>query len=262
MFIDTHAHTYAEAFAEDRNQSIQRALENGVSKILLPNIDLESLPGMMQLQQQFPEVCYPMIGLHPCDVKPDTFEATLQAMKQELDANLTKYIAIGETGIDLYWDKTTQKEQIIALEHQVQWCKQTNKPIVIHARDSLDLLIEVLSEPRNKGIRGVFHCFTGDLLQAQKIISLGFDLGIGGVLTFKKSSLVEVLEDIPLQNLVLETDSPYLAPTPYRGKRNESAYIPIIAQKLAEIKKMTLEEVAQATTKNAERIFFENTGIN
>jgi TatD DNase family protein len=258
MFVDTHAHTYAEAFAEDRDQSIERALENGVKKILLPNIDLESLPGLLQLQEKYPDICYPMIGLHPCDVKPDTYETVLKTLKQELDSKPSKYIAIGETGIDLYWDKSTQEAQIEALEIQVQWCKETLKPIVLHARESLEVLIEVLSRPKNKGIRGVFHCFTGTFAQAQQIIAMGFDIGIGGVLTFKKSSLVEVIEKLPLEHIILETDSPYLAPTPYRGKRNESAYIPIIAQKLAEIKGISIEEVAKCTTENAERIFFKS----
>jgi len=252
--IDTHAHLYASQFDEDRGAMINRALEAGVEKIFLPNIDLDSIKGMHDLIEKYPGICYPMMGLHPCDVK-EGFEEVLAKIEKELFTNLDKYIAVGETGIDLYWDKSTLNWQVQAFEVQITWCQQTGLPIVIHARDSIDELIAILQKPKNKGITGVFHCFTGNLTQAQQILELGFYLGLGGVLTFKKSPLVEVVKDLPIDRLILETDSPYLAPMPHRGKRNESAYVQFVAQKLAEIKDISLTQVAETTTANALRLF-------
>ena len=252
--IDTHAHLYAAQFEEDREAMINRALQAGVEKIFLPNIDLESIKGMHDLLEKFPGICYPMMGLHPCDVKED-FKTVLAKIEKELFENLDKYIAVGETGIDLFWDKTTLDWQVQAFEIQISWCQQTGLPIVIHARDSIDELITLLEKQKNKQVSGVFHCFTGNQEQAKKILNLGFYLGLGGVLTFKNSPLAEVVRDLPMDRLILETDSPYLAPTPHRGKRNESTYVQFVAQKLAEIKDISLAQVAQETSANALRLF-------
>ncbi len=251
--IDTHSHIYQPAFDEDRAAMVQRALDAGVQKILLPNIDLESIPRMDALVQAFPEVCYPMMGLHPCDVKED-FEHVLSIMSGHLAQGA--YVAIGETGIDLYWDKSTYDLQCRAFEIQVEWAKQYGLPIVIHARESIDELIAILDRLNDDRLTGVFHCFTGTLPQGQHILSYGgFYLGIGGVLTYPKSGLAQVVAELPMAALILETDSPYLPPVPYRGKRNESAYVRIVAEHLAKVKNVTFEEVVQTTTENSLRLF-------
>ena len=251
--IDTHTHLYLDAFNEDRPAMISRALEAGVKLMLLPNIDLASIPGMHALCDEFPENCFPMMGLHPCDVKDD-FRAVLNEMEAMLDQR--RYVAIGETGIDLYWDKTTLPNQIESFEIQVEWAKQRDLPIVIHARESFDEIFAVLDRVNDERLKGVFHCFTGNAQQAKKIMDYGgFMMGLGGVLTYEKSGLAEVAKDIPLEVLLLETDSPFLTPKPYRGKRNESAYVKFVAEKLAEVKQLSLHEIAQATTANAIRLF-------
>lgn len=251
--IDTHSHIYQPAFDEDRDAMVHRALDAGVQKILLPNIDLESIPRMHALVDAFPEVCSPMMGLHPCDVKND-FEEVLASMKEQLERR--PYVAIGETGIDLYWDKTTFDIQCKAFEIQVGWAKETGLPIVIHARESIDELIAILDRHNDASLRGVFHCFTGHEDQAKHILSYGdFYLGIGGVLTYPKAGLDAVVRELPLDRLILETDSPYLPPVPYRGKRNESAYVRIVAEHLAKVKNVTFEEVVQTTTENSLRLF-------
>lgn len=254
MFIDTHTHLYADAFAEDRTEMIQRALDAGVHKLLLPNIDQNSIEGMLALERQFPENCFAMMGLHPTSVGEDV-EAQLDTVKRYLDSR--KFIAIGEIGIDLYWETTFQAQQTKAFIQQIEWAKTMDLPIVIHARNSFPEIFEVLDQHNDERLRGVFHCFTGTLEDAQKIQQYGgFLLGLGGVLTFKKSGLDAVVKHLPLESLVLETDAPYLAPTPYRGKRNESAYIPLIADHLATIFETSVDTIAQQTTQNAEKLFF------
>jgi TatD DNase family protein len=254
MLIDTHSHIYLPQFDQDRAAMLQRALDAGVKKILLPNIDLESKPLLLDLCKEYADVCYPMMGLHPCDVK-ENYKDVLAQMRVAF--NSSKYISVGEIGIDLYWDKTTLDIQIEAFKTQVQWAKELKLPIVIHARDSFDELFEVLDKLNDDSLTGVFHCFTGTLEQAQKVISYGgFMMGIGGVLTYEKSGLDLVVKDIPMEYLVLETDSPFLAPKPHRGKRNESAYVKIVAEKLASVKGLSLQEIERLTTENAEKLFF------
>jgi TatD DNase family protein len=252
FWIDTHTHLYLEEFDSDRHEMIERAIRAGVNKMLLPNIDSTSSGGMLQLCDAFPKNCYPMMGLHPTSVK-ENFEEELKIVDEWLERK--KFIAIGETGIDLYWDNTYQKEQELALIHQIDLAKKYQLPIVIHSRNSFDELFAVLENRAGTDLTGVFHCFTGNLTQAKKIIDMGFLLGIGGVITFKNSGLDQVVEALNPDHFILETDAPYLAPVPYRGKRNESAYIRIIAEKVAAIKKITLESVAEITTTNARRLF-------
>lgn len=253
QLVDTHTHLYAEEFDADRPEMMQRAFKNGVTKILLPNIDSTSLQGLKDLCADYPDNCFPMMGLHPCSVKED-FETELALVEKELFSN-NKYYGVGEMGLDLYWDKTFYPQQKTAFIQQVKWSIELNLPLSIHTREATDEAIELLSMPELKGARGVFHCFGGTSQQAEKIIGLGFHLGIGGVLTFKNSNLGEVLAPIDLKHIVFETDSPYLAPVPFRGKRNESAYILNIAQKLAELKDISQEEIAAITTANVTAIF-------
>ena len=252
FYIDSHTHLFSSQFDNDRHQVVQKAIEQGVEKMLLPNINSKTLEAMHQLCQDFPQHCFPMIGLHPCDVKND-YEEELKIIKSHLDKG--KYVAIGEIGIDLYWDKGTLEIQKKAFRQQLKWAKEYDLPVAIHIRNSFDTIFEVLKEVNDQNLRGVFHCFTGSKEQGQKAIEMGFMLGIGGVVTFKNSGLDKVLKELPLEKLLLETDSPYLAPTPYRGQRNESSFITIVAQKLAEIYEVNLEEVAIKTTHNAKTLF-------
>jgi TatD DNase family protein len=252
-YIDTHAHLYAEQFAEDRDEMIQRAFDDGVDKIFLPNIDESSIEGMHELTEKYPGQCFAMMGVHPCDVKKE-WEEQLASIKAYYDPK--KHVAIGEIGIDLYWDKSLQKEQTDAFKAQIEWAKSVQKPIVIHCRESFDEIFEVVDELNDERLSGIFHCFTGTEEQAQKIIDYDdFYLGIGGVVTFKNSGLDKTLEHIPLDKLVLETDAPYLAPSPYRGKRNESSYIPIIAKKLSSIYSIDETKIGEITSKNALKLF-------
>jgi TatD DNase family protein len=252
MFIDTHTHLYSEEFNEDRTAIINKAISHSVTKLYLPNIDSNSIDGMLQLEKEFPDNCYPMMGLHPCSVKENYLDELI-IVKKWLDKR--KFIAIGEIGMDLYWDKTFIAEQEIALKKQIDWALEYNYSIVIHCRNAFDEIFTIL-QSYPKLPKGIFHCFSGDVEQAQKILALkNFKLGIGGVLTFKNSGLDKVVETISIDDIVLETDSPYLAPMPYRGKRNESSYIPLIAKKVAEIKNISIEEVENITTKNANFIF-------
>ena len=235
MFIDTHTHLYAEEFKDDRKEVVEKAIKSGIEKLLLPNIDVESIEGMRQLVEQYPNNCYAMMGLHPGYVKED-WEAQLKTIEENLFANPEKYIAVGEIGMDLYWDKTFQEQQSLVFRKQVDWAKALKLPIVIHARDAFDEIFEILDEINTPELSGIFHCFTGNLEQAKQILSYGnFKLGIGGVLTYKKAEIDKVIENIDLKNLVLETDAPYLPPVPFRGKRNESSYILHIAEKLADV---------------------------
>jgi len=252
LYIDTHTHLFLTQFEEDRHKIVQKAIDIGVEKMLLANINSETISAMHQLCQDFPHNCYPMIGLHPCDVKTN-YEQELDIIKFHLDKG--NYIAIGEIGIDLYWDKNTLRNQKKAFRKQLIWAKEYNLPVAIHIRESFDEVFEVIEEVNENKLKGVFHCFTGTKEQGQKAIDMGFMLGIGGVVTFKNSGLDEVLKNLPLENILLETDSPYLAPTPHRGQRNESSYIPLIAKRLADIYNVSIKEVAKTTTKNAKILF-------
>jgi TatD DNase family protein len=253
IFIDTHTHLFSPSFNEDRTDAVQRAINAGVDKLLLPNIDVDSISSMYDLCNQFPNNCFPMMGLHPGSVD-EHWERNLEVIKEHLFTR--NNLAVGEIGMDLYWDKTFQDAQAQAFRQQISWAKELKLPIIIHAREAFEEIFDIVDELNDDSLRGIFHCFTGTLEQAQKIQEYGgFMLGLGGVLTYKKSGLDEVVKDIPLDMIVLETDSPYLPPTPHRGKRNESAYLIHIAEKLAEIKQMKLTEVAEITTANARRMF-------
>ena len=253
MYIDTHTHIYLKDFEEDRKEIITECLDLSVSKLFLPNIDSSTIEDVIQVCNTYPEICHPMIGLHPCSVK-ENFQEELNNIYPYIKS--VQPIAIGEIGIDLYWDKTTLKEQIKAFEKQINWAKEFSLPIVIHARDSYREIFDVLDEMNDENLRGIFHCFSSNIKDANHILSYGgFKLGIGGVVTFKNAGLDKTLANISLNNLVLETDSPYLTPAPYRGKRNKSSYIPLIAKKLSEIYNVDITEIAKITTKNAEEIF-------
>lgn len=252
MFIDTHTHLYSEEFNSDRTHIIKKAINSGVKKLYLPNIDSTSIEGMLQLENEFPDNCFPMMGLHPCSVN-DNVEQELKIVEEWLGKR--KFCAVGEIGIDLYWDKTFFEQQKMAFKKQIDWAMQYDLPIVIHCRDAFDEIFEILRSYTQLP-NGIFHCFSGNLEQANKIISLGkFKLGIGGVVTFKNAGLDKVVEQLDMQHLVLETDSPYLAPVPFRGKRNESGYLMMIAEKVATLKNLTIAEVAEITTKNANEVF-------
>jgi TatD DNase family protein len=252
QFIDTHAHIYSNQFQNDRKAMLMRTFEAGVQKILMPNVDSESIEEMLALEWYYPQQCFPMMGLHPCSVNQD-FEQELKIVENWLSQR--EFIAIGEMGIDLYWDKTFFEQQKESFRIQAGWAKQYHLPLVIHSRESMKEVINLLEELADKDLFGVLHCFTGTLEDAQRLISMNFKLGIGGVVTYKNGGLESVIKEIGLEHLVLETDSPYLAPVPYRGKRNETSYIPIIAQKIADIKGISLEEVAEKTTKTAIQLF-------
>jgi TatD DNase family protein len=252
IFTDTHAHLYLPEFDSDRNESVERAIGMGVKYMLLPNITSQTVAPMLALAEKFGKNIFPMIGLHPTDVK-DEFEPELDRVKSYITHHT--FYAIGETGIDLYWDKTHLPEQIIALTEQINWAKELGLPIVLHVRESFNEIFEVIGSQIDERLTGVFHCFSGTAAQARQIVEWGFKLGIGGVITYKNSGLDKSLQDIPLQNLVLETDAPFLTPVPFRGKRNESAYILNIASRLAEVKNTTIEEIAEITTQNAVELF-------
>ena len=252
ILTDSHAHLYLEQFDADRHDVIRQAIRQDVRYILLPNIDKGSIMPMLQLVKDFPDNCFPMMGLHPTSVGKD-YADHLESVREWLKKD--KFYAIGEMGIDLYWDKTFYAEQQEAFHIQVGLALEYDLPLVIHSRNSFDEIFLLLDEVRRPGLRGVFHCFTGNAEQADHIIGMGFMLGIGGVLTYKNSGLAEVVEKIPIEHLLLETDAPFLAPVPFRGRRNESAFIENIAMKLAEIKGITVEEVAEVTTKNAIDLF-------
>ncbi len=250
--IDTHTHLYAEEFDNDRQEAVKRCLDKGITRLYLPNVDSGSIDGMLALEKAFPGNCFAMMGLHPCSVR-ENVEEELGIVKQWLDKR--RFAAIGEIGIDLYWDKTYIEQQVHAFKTQIAWALAQQYPIVIHCRDAFDEIYEVLSSCSVLP-KGIFHCFTGTLEQAQKIISLGsFRLGIGGVVTFRNSGLDKVVEQVALEHLVLETDAPYLAPVPHRGKRNESSYLNLVAEKIAQVKQVTVQEVEAATTQNALQVF-------
>lgn len=252
IFTDTHTHLYSEEFEQDRGEMIQRAINAGVSRFFIPAIDSTCTQAMYDLEQDFPENVFLMMGLHPTYVK-DNYEAELAHVASELAKR--KFYAIGEIGIDLYWDKTHLKEQQIAFRQQIQWAKQYKLPIVIHCREAFDEIFEILEEEKSPELFGIFHCFSGTYEQALQAISYNMLLGIGGVVTFKNGKIDQFLDRIDLQHIVLETDSPYLAPIPFRGKRNESSYVVNVAAKLAAIYNLSVTEIAQITTENSKRVF-------
>ncbi|MEZ4967680.1 MAG: TatD family hydrolase [Saprospiraceae bacterium] len=251
--IDTHAHLYSGKFDPDRSEMVQRAIDAGISRMYLPNIDAGSIDAMLALEAAFPEHCFAMMGLHPGSVQPDTYEQELALVEKHLGERA--WAGVGETGIDLYWDKSTLDIQKISFARQIEWAKDLQLPVIIHSRESNEECLELVSAGQDGRLRGIFHCFSGTLEQAMRMIDLGFMLGIGGTLTYSKSTLPEVLREVPLESIVLETDAPYLSPVPHRGKRNESAYVALVAEKLAEVKALTTEEIARATTRNALRMF-------
>lgn len=251
--IDTHTHLYSDQFDSDRKEMLQRAFDKGVTKFFLPAIDSSYHEKMLALESEYPGKIFAMMGLHPCDVKPETWEKELEIVENYLKQR--PFCAIGEIGIDLYWDKTTLDIQIKAFEQQIDWAIAYDLPIVIHTRESFDEVFEVLERKKHPRLRGIFHCFSGTLEQAKHAIDLGFILGIGGVVTFKNGKIDQFLHEISLEKIVLETDSPYLAPVPFRGKRNESSYVELVAGKLVDIYGKDFSEIDRITTANAEKIF-------
>jgi TatD DNase family protein len=252
LLTDTHTHLYYETDELKQAALMQRCFDEGISRLFLPNVDVASISRIDELVSRYPEHCFAMSGLHPCDVKED-YQSVLDEIKASIPAR--KIYAIGEIGIDLYWDKSTLAFQQHAFAQQIEWAKGLGLPIVIHCREAFDEVFEVLEQHKDEKLYGILHCFTGNLEQARHCIDLGFYLGIGGVVTYKKAGLDLVLEDVPLEHLVLETDSPYLAPVPFRGKPNESSYLIHIAKKVADIYQISVEEVAEVTTANSRKIF-------
>ena len=252
ILTDTHTHLYSEQFDDDRNEVVQKAIENGVSRFFVPAIDSTYYNAMFDLEKQFSENVFLMAGLHPTHVKENVKEELeiVQSMLQK-----RKFYAVGEIGIDLYWDKSFLQQQQDAFKLQIEWAKELSLPIVIHCRDAFNEIFEILEEVKEDSLYGIFHCFTGNLEQAKKAISYNMKLGIGGVVTFKNGKIDQFLNKIPLKHIVLETDAPYLAPTPYRGKRNESSYILNVVEKLVDIYSLTANEIAEITTKNSKDIF-------
>ncbi|WP_233145434.1 TatD family hydrolase [Labilibacter marinus] len=251
--IDTHSHIYSEQFDEDRDEMIHRAFEAGVEYILMPNVDVESIDAMLAIEDKYPTQCISMMGLHPTSVD-EKYQEQLKIMRSWFDKR--RFCAVGEIGIDLYWDKTFLSEQIKAFKTQIQWAIDLDLPIVIHARDAFDEIFEVLDNMDITGLTGVFHSFTGNIEQAKKVLSYGcFKMSINGVVTFKNSGLGKVVEQLSIQDLVLETDAPYLTPTPFRGKRNEPAYTDLVSKKLAELFNMSQDEVNSITSASAKSLF-------
>lgn len=256
MFIDTHTHLYDDRLNEAKqDEMIQRALEAGVQRMYMPNCDQHTIPGMMRIAQAFPGKCLPMIGLHPTYVK-DNYREELLIVREWLAKE--KFTAVGEIGLDYYWDKTFIAQQKEAFAQQIDWALEYDLPIVIHSREATQDCIDIVRSKQSGKLRGIFHCFSGTQDEAKQVVDLGFLLGIGGVITYKSNKeLQEVVQAAPLEAIVLETDAPYLSPVPYRGKRNESAYIQFIAEKVAELREMSIEELGKATTANAEKLFMQ-----
>ena len=250
--IDTHAHIYLKQFKQDTDKVIERAKANGVESIFLPNIDLDSIDGMLSLSKQYPNYCYSLLGLHPCSVK-ENFEEILDQMKPMFQQNT--FYGVGETGLDYHWDLTYKDQQKEALKIQVEWANEMKLPIILHTRKSFDDTFEIIAHHKSAELTGIFHCFGGSAGDAQKVIDIGFYIGIGGVVTYKKSGLDETLKHVPLDKILIETDSPYLSPVPQRGKRNEPAYSKWVVEKIASIKNRSIEEVAQITTKAAKKLY-------
>jgi TatD DNase family protein len=251
-FTDTHCHLYGTEFDVDRQEMMNRALAAGVNKFFLPNVDTTVIDAMLLLEQAYPGKCFAMMGLHPCSVK-ENYDAALTEMAVWFTKR--KFAAVGEIGLDFYWDTSFTDQQYDAFKIQIGWAKAYKIPIVIHSRNSIQECIDTVRQLKTDTLTGIFHCFGGTIEQAREIMDLGFYMGIGGVVTYKNSGMVSLLEKVPLEYLVLETDAPYLTPVPFRGKRNESAYLPLIAEKIAAIKNITIEEVAEKTSDNALKIF-------
>lgn len=252
ILTDTHTHIYYETDLEKQQEQLDRCFDSNISRLFLPNVDSESIPLVFSLAERHPQKCFPMLGLHPCNVKED-YEKELALIAAAISKK--NIYAIGEIGIDLYWEKSFLQQQQDAFNRQIEQAKSMDLPIVIHCRKAFDEVFEVLDQQNDDKLRGIFHCFTGNLQQAQRAIELGFYLGIGGVVTYKKAGLDRVVEQLDLSNLVLETDSPYLAPSPHRGKPNESSYLIHIAQKVADLKQTSLAQVAEITTANSHKVF-------
>ncbi len=253
IFTDTHTHLYSKDFDEDRSIVIQNAIDEGVTRLFMPNVDSKSIEGMLEVEKTFSVNCFSMMGIHPCSINENYLDE-LNLVEQWLSKR--KFVAIGEIGIDLYWDKTFFSQQQDAFRKQIQLAKKYNLPYVIHSRNSFNEVMEIVSEFKNDNLKAIFHCFSGNVEQAEQVIASGnFKLGIGGVVTFKNSGLDKVVEAIDLKHLVLETDAPYLAPVPHRGKRNDPNYLILVAKKIAEIKGVSLEEVAAITTQNSLEVF-------
>lgn len=249
---DTHIHLYADEFTGNLDQLLKEAFFKNVHRFFIPNIDSSTMDAMFAICKNYPENCFPSLGLHPCHVG-ENYMDELARIKSR--AGLEKIYAVGETGIDLYWDKTLYKEQEAALIIQMRWAQDWNLPLIIHSREATDELIRIIEDNQALRPRGIFHCFSGNIQQARRIIELGFSLGIGGVLTFKNSGLEQVISQIDMKHLVLETDAPYLAPAPHRGKKNEPAFLHLIAMKLASVKHISIEDVTRITSENATRVF-------
>jgi TatD DNase family protein len=255
QWIDTHAHMYIKQFSDDRPKAMERAINNGVDRLFLPNIDSETIESMLELEAAYPGQCFAMMGVHPCYVN-ENVDNELNIVRGWLDKR--PFVAVGEIGLDFYWDKTHVEQQYKAFRTQLNWSADLGVPVSIHARESTRECIDVVRELQDGRLSGIFHCFSGTLEEAREVIDLGFYLGIGGVVTFPKAGLDKIVEQIDLQHIVLETDAPYLAPVPYRGKRNESSYIPLIGQKIADVKNLKIADVAAITTTNAHKIFKTN----
>lgn len=252
ILTDTHTHIYLSELRPNISELMSRANAQNVKRFFLPNIDLESIDDVFSLSNSYPDSCYPMMGLHPCSVK-ENYADVLDEIKTHIDK--PGIVAVGEIGIDLYWDKSTLEIQKEAFRIQIRWAKERKLPIVIHSRDAFQKIYDILVEEKDENLGGVFHCFTGSIEQAKLITNLGFYLGIGGVLTYKNAGLPEVIKHVDMKHIVLETDSPYLTPVPHRGKPNESSYLIHVAEKLAEVKHISLEEVASITTENSKALF-------
>ena len=252
MYIDTHSHIYDEAFDTDRKLVFQRALEVGVEMVLLPNTDESTIKPMIDFYESHPDNCRMMMGLHPEGVKED-YKRHLSVIEKEMERQC--WVGVGEIGLDLYWDKTFEKQQVEVLREQLSWAKQLDLPVSLHTREAFDLMFKVLEQEQDGSLRGVFHCFNGTKEQADIAMSLGFHLGLGGVITYKNCDVKSFLNEIPLEKILLETDDPYLPPVPYRGKRNEIAYMIEVAKKIAEVKQIDINEVATATSNNARQLF-------
>lgn len=250
--IDTHAHIYASEFDNDRDQVVERALAQGVEKILLPNIDLDSIEPMLQTEAAYPEICRSMMGLHPCYVDSNV-KQTLEVIHSWFAKH--NFIAVGEIGIDLYWDKTYKAEQEMAFTTQLNWAKEMKLPVVIHTRDSIQETLALLEKEQDGSLSGVFHCFGGSVEEAKAINDLGFHLGLGGVTTFKNGGMDKVIPHLDMDFVILETDCPYLAPVPHRGKRNEPSYIPLVAERIASLRELSIDDVQAMTNRNANRLF-------
>ncbi|ERB63607.1 TatD family hydrolase [Vibrio coralliilyticus OCN008] len=250
--IDTHAHIYASEFDNDRDQVVERALAQGIDKILLPNIDLDSIEPMLETEAAYPQVCRSMMGLHPCYVDGNV-EQTLQVIRHWFEKH--NFIAVGEIGIDLYWDKTYKAEQEMAFVTQLNWAKEMKLPVVIHTRDSIEETLQLLEQEQDGSLSGVFHCFGGSVEEAKAINGLGFHLGLGGVSTFKNGGMDKVIPSLDMDYVILETDCPYLAPVPHRGKRNEPAYTSLVAQRVADLRDISVDQVDAITTSNATKLF-------